>query len=89
MLAIIGQSGTGKSVLLKHMNGLLFPDVGEVDVDGSIINKLSFEKLQLVRKNMAMVFQFGALFDSMSIYDNIMIALNNLTKLNNIDKKNR
>jgi len=89
VLAIIGQSGTGKSVLLKHMNGLLFPDVGEIDVDGSIINKLSFEKLQLVRKNMAMVFQFGALLDSMNVSDNIRVALDNLTNLDKIEKITR
>ena len=51
--------------------------------------KLSFNELQKVRKKMAMVFQFGALFDSMSIYENIKLAVDNLTDINDQDKKNR
>ena len=66
-LAIIGQSGVGKSVLIKHINGLLKPDNGEIWVDNNNINKLKYNQLQDIRKNMSMVFQFGALFDSMSI----------------------
>ena len=85
-VAIIGQSGVGKSVILKHINGLLKPDKGSIEIDNSIISNLSFTDLQKVRKKMAMVFQFGALFDSMSIYDNIKIAVDNLT---NIDKKSK
>ena len=73
-VVIIGQSGEGKSVLLKHFNGLITPDNGDVVVDGKIINKLSFSDLQSVSKNMSMVFQFGALFDSLSIKDNIVPA---------------
>ena len=88
-LAIVGQSGVGKSVLLKHINGLLLPDKGKILVDNSYINQLSFKKLQNIRKNMAMVFQFGALFDSMTIFENIMIALNNLTNLSKLEKKER
>jgi len=85
-VAIIGQSGVGKSVILKHINGLLKPDKGSIEIDNSIISNLSFNDLQKVRKKMAMVFQFGALFDSMSIYDNIKIAVDNLT---NIDKESK
>ena len=81
-VAIIGQSGVGKSVLLKHINGLLSPDVGQVLIDKQNINKLSFTKKQEIRKKMSMVFQFGALFDSMTIKDNILLALNNLTTFN-------
>ena len=88
-VAIIGQSGEGKSVLLKHFNGLIIPDNGDVVVDGKIINKLSFSDLQSVRKNMSMVFQFGALFDSLSIKDNILISLDNNTKLNMLEKNKR
>ena len=80
-IAIIGQSGTGKSVLLKHLNGLLKPDSGTVSVDNVIINKVSYNELQSIRKKMAMVFQFGALFDSMSIEDNILLAIKSLTNL--------
>ena len=88
-VAIIGQSGVGKSVLLKHLNGLLSPDSGQVLIDKQNINKLSFSKKQEIRKKMSMVFQFGALFDSMTIKENIMIALNNLTVLNKKEKNNK
>ncbi|MDC1050998.1 ATP-binding cassette domain-containing protein [Candidatus Marinimicrobia bacterium] len=88
-LAIIGQSGVGKSVLLKHLNGLIMPDSGDIVIDKKTINLLSFNQLQEVRKNMSMVFQFGALFDSMTIRDNIMLALDHLTSLNQNEKNQR
>ena len=88
-VAIIGQSGVGKSVLLKHFNGLLLPDKGEIKINNQILNKLSFSELQQIRKKMSMVFQFGALFDSLSIHDNILIALDHLTNLSKEDKINR
>tara|TARA_B100000029_G_scaffold459364_1_gene489416 strand:- start:797 stop:1525 length:729 start_codon:yes stop_codon:yes gene_type:complete len=88
-LAIIGQSGVGKSVLLKHVNGLLVPDSGEVLFNSLDINKLSFSKKQEIRKKMSMVFQFGALFDSLTIKENILLALNNLTKLDDEKKNDR
>ena len=88
-LAIIGQSGVGKSVLLKHFNGLIAPDKGKITIDDKIINKLSFSDLQIVRKKMSMVFQFGALFDSLTIHDNILIALDHLTNLSKIEKEER
>ena len=78
-VAIIGKSGVGKSVLLKHINGLLRPESGNIWVDNILLNELSFNRLRKVRKKMAMVFQFGALFDSMSVYDNISFAINSLT----------
>ena len=80
-VAIIGQSGTGKSVLLKHLNGLLVPDSGNVSVDSVLLNNVSYNELQSIRKKMAMVFQFGALFDSMTIEDNIVLAIKSLTNL--------
>ena len=88
-IAIIGQSGVGKSVLLKHINGLLRPDNGKIYIDNSVINDISFKELQLVRKKMAMVFQFGALFDSMNIRSNIELAINSLTKLNKQQTQSR
>ena len=88
-VAIIGQSGAGKSVLLKHFNGLVIPDVGEIKINNETINKLSFSKLQKIRKKMSMVFQFGALFDSLTIHDNILVALDHLTNLSDEDKKSR
>ena len=88
-IAIIGQSGVGKSVLLKHINGLLSPDKGEVIIDKQNLNRLSFSEKQNIRKRMSMVFQFGALFDSMTIKENILLALDNLTALNNKEKNNK
>ena len=72
-IAIIGKSGIGKSVLLKHLNGLIYPDSGHISVDGKIINKLKFFELETMRSKISMVFQFGALFDSMSVFENIEI----------------
>ncbi|MBC8213708.1 MAG: ATP-binding cassette domain-containing protein [Candidatus Marinimicrobia bacterium] len=80
-VAIIGKSGSGKSVLLKHINGLLKPDSGEIWVDNKLVNTLSFRKLQNIRAKMGMVFQAGALFDSLTVGENIGLALRRLTKL--------
>ena len=88
-VAIIGQSGTGKSVLLKHLNGLLKPDSGNVSVDNILLNNVSYNELQGIRKKMAMVFQFGALFDSMTIGDNIILAIKSLTNLSDKNIPNR
>ena len=88
-IAIIGQSGTGKSVLLKHLNGLLRPDSGHVSVDNVLINNVSYNELQTIRKKMAMVFQFGALFDSMNVGDNIALAIQSSTNLSNKKIPNR
>ena len=78
-IAIIGQSGVGKSVFLKHINGLLKPDEGKVIIDEIDINKLNFFDRQKCLKKMSMVFQFGALFDSLSIRDNILLAMDHST----------
>ena len=80
-LAIIGQSGVGKSVLLKHLNGLLKPDKGDVFFDKIKINKISYRQLRELRKNMSMVFQFGALLDSLTVNENIALALQNNSDL--------
>ena len=81
-VAIVGKSGIGKSVLLKHFIGLLKPDSGEVWINEKLVNTLSFRQLQEVRAKVGMVFQFGALFDSMTVSGNIGLALNKLTDLN-------
>ena len=73
-IAIIGQSGVGKSVLLKHINGLLKPDHGSILIDEFNISNATFNNKQKIRKKMSMVFQFGALFDSLTIKDNILLA---------------
>jgi phospholipid/cholesterol/gamma-HCH transport system ATP-binding protein len=79
--AIIGPSGEGKSVLLKHMIGLLTPDQGEVLVDGSSILGLRRSQLNQVREKFAMVFQNAALFDSMTVYENMAFPLEEKTSL--------
>ena len=81
-LAIIGQSGVGKSVLLKHLNGLLKPDKGDVFFDKIKINRISYGELRKLRKNMSMVFQFGALLDSLTVNENIALALRSNSNLN-------
>ena len=60
-IAIIGKSGIGKSVLLKHIIGLMKPDNGEIHINDKIVNALSFKELQKIRNKISMVFQFGAL----------------------------
>jgi phospholipid/cholesterol/gamma-HCH transport system ATP-binding protein len=78
---IIGQSGGGKSVLLKHMIGLIRPDQGEVLVEGVDIARLNDRKLNEVRKNFGMLFQEAALFDSMTVGENVAFPLNEHTRL--------
>jgi phospholipid/cholesterol/gamma-HCH transport system ATP-binding protein len=75
VLVILGGSGTGKSVSLRHMNGLEQPDRGKVWVDGEEISRLPEDALVAVRKKVGMLFQSGALFDSMSVFENIAFAL--------------
>ena len=84
-VAIIGKSGIGKSVLLKHLIGLIEPDSGEVWVEEKLVNSLSFTQLQTVRAQCGMVFQFGALFDSMSVQENIGLALSKLTDMDIVE----
>ena len=83
-VAIIGKSGIGKSVLLKHIIGLVEPDSGKILIDNQNINSISFKELQRIRSSIGMVFQFGALFDSMNVKQNIGLALNKLSKLSQI-----
>ena len=71
VLCVLGPSGTGKSVTLRHINGLTKPDSGDVLVFGESIVGLSEEELSPVRRRLAMLFQGGALFDSMNVEDNI------------------
>jgi phospholipid/cholesterol/gamma-HCH transport system ATP-binding protein len=74
-LVILGPSGTGKSVLLKHLIGLLQPDSGKVFIDGEDFWSLDAVEQNRVRKKFGMSFQEGALFDSMSVFDNIAFPL--------------
>ena len=72
---IIGRSGGGKSVLLKHLIGLLQPDAGEVFVDGENITRMNERQLLAVREKFGMVFQGAALFDSMTVEENVAFPL--------------
>lgn len=78
---IIGRSGCGKSVLLKHIVGILDPDKGDVLVGGKNIVGLSEKEINSVRMKIGMVFQGGALFDSMSVGDNVGFSLKEHTGL--------
>jgi phospholipid/cholesterol/gamma-HCH transport system ATP-binding protein len=73
-LALLGPSGTGKSVLLKHAIGLLTPDEGDVIVDGVSIANATAKQLKAVRRRLGYVFQNAALFDSLSVAENLYLA---------------
>jgi phospholipid/cholesterol/gamma-HCH transport system ATP-binding protein len=80
-LVIIGGSGTGKSVLLKHIIGLLKPDAGTVEVDGTAVEKLGNREITEFRRKFGFSFQEGALFDSMTVWQNVAFPLQRLTKM--------
>jgi len=73
--AIIGRSGTGKSVLLKHIIGLIHPDTGQIIVDDQSVATLKRKQLTALRQQIGYVFQNGALFDSMDVFENIRLGL--------------
>jgi phospholipid/cholesterol/gamma-HCH transport system ATP-binding protein len=74
-MVIIGYSGTGKSVALKHVVGLLAPDAGDVVVDGRAVSTMDRTALNQLRREIGFVFQFAALFDSMNVSDNVALGL--------------
>ncbi len=78
---VIGKSGAGKSVLLKHLIGLLAPDSGHILFDGVDIYSQSPEEVAEFRKTTGVLFQMAALFDSLSVFDNVAFALKRFTKL--------
>lgn len=71
MKVIMGQSGSGKSTILRLLLGLLKPNAGQIFIDGEEISRMNEDELNQIRRKMSMVFQEGALFDSLSVYDNI------------------
>jgi phospholipid/cholesterol/gamma-HCH transport system ATP-binding protein len=89
ILVVIGRSGGGKSVLLKHLIGLLRPDAGHILVDGVDITRLARSALDRIRERYGVVFQGGALFDSMSVYDNVAFPLREKTRLRAADIRQR
>lgn len=84
-MTVIGGSGSGKSVLIKHIIGLLFPDRGKVVVDGQNLNALDYGALNEIRKKFGMLFQMAALFDSLSVWENVGFGLRQHTKLKERD----
>jgi phospholipid/cholesterol/gamma-HCH transport system ATP-binding protein len=72
---LLGHSGSGKSVVLKHIVGLLEPDQGSVEVDGRVVHELDYDELMGLRRQIGYVFQSGALFDSMTVGENIALGL--------------
>lgn len=88
-LVIIGGSGTGKSVLLKHIIGLLKPDSGTVRVDGEAVETLSNREITEFRRKFGMSFQEGALFDSMTVFQNVAFPLQRLTRLSRGEIRDR
>jgi phospholipid/cholesterol/gamma-HCH transport system ATP-binding protein len=78
---IVGPSGCGKTVLLKHLNLLLRPDSGQIFIDGIEVTRLGLRAMDAVREKFGMLFQAGALFDSMSVFDNVAFPLVEKTNL--------
>ncbi len=76
---VIGQSGSGKTVLMKCLVGLFEIDKGKVMFDDKVLSKMSFDEMKLVRQDIGMLFQGGALFDSMTVEENVMFPLSMFT----------
>jgi len=87
--AIIGLSGAGKSVMLKHMIGLFRPDRGRVLVDGVDITRLSRKELYGIRRRFGMLFQGGALFDSLTVFENVAFPLREKTGMGEEEIRDR
>jgi phospholipid/cholesterol/gamma-HCH transport system ATP-binding protein len=84
-VALLGASGTGKSVLLKHINGLIRPNTGKIIVDGLDVTTLSREALAELRTRIGYVFQNGALFDSSNVFENIRLGLSDQKHYEDLD----
>lgn len=86
---ILGLSGSGKSVLLKHIIGLMRPDSGEILIDGEDITRMSHAEILKLRRKFGMVFQDAALFDSMTVFDNVAFPLREHTDLDEKEVEER
>ncbi|MBN1968129.1 MAG: ABC transporter ATP-binding protein [Candidatus Delongbacteria bacterium] len=84
VICIIGRSGIGKSVLVKHINRLIEPDNGIILFHGKEINKLNKKELYSIRKKIGFLFQSGALFDSMNVFENLALPLIKHTNFDNV-----
>ena len=89
VITIMGKSGIGKSVLLKNIIGLLMPDRGSVLIDGVDITRLDPKKLDKIREKLGVLFQGGALFDSLTVYGNVAFLLSEKTKLSKGEIRDR
>ncbi|MBI5638942.1 MAG: ABC transporter ATP-binding protein [Nitrospirae bacterium] len=89
VVTIMGKSGCGKSVLIKHIIGLLRPDSGKVLIDGVDITVLDMKELDTVREKLGVLFQGGALFDSMTVFGNVAFQLKEKTKLSRGEVRDR
>ncbi|HEX6105803.1 MAG TPA: ATP-binding cassette domain-containing protein [Gemmatimonadales bacterium] len=84
-VALLGPSGTGKSVLLKHIIGLIRPDSGTIIVDDKEVGKLRRRELAKLRSGIGYVFQNGALFDSMDVFENVRLGITDEEKFRDLD----
>lgn len=84
---VIGQSGSGKTVLLKCLLGLITPDAGEIRFHNNAFSTMKDEEKRILRREIGMVFQGSALFDSMSVLDNVMFPMRLLTDLNEAEMR--
>lgn len=74
-VVVIGQSGVGKSVLIKCIIGILTPDEGTIEIDGEVITAPGFKNMDAIRRKFGMLFQYAALFDSLKVWENVGFAL--------------
>lgn len=86
-LVVLGKSGSGKSVLIKCLVGLIAPDAGELTILGKNLATLDAEALNLLRKRVGFLFQGGALYDSMSVTENLLFPLRQSKKITGLDKE--
>ncbi|MDI6400495.1 ABC transporter ATP-binding protein [Balneolaceae bacterium ANBcel3] len=88
-LAIIGKSGSGKSVLMKHLNVLLYPDEGEVLIDGENVFEMRYARLRKLRQRFGVLFQGAALFDSITAFENVSFPLRYFSDFTEQEIRNR
>jgi phospholipid/cholesterol/gamma-HCH transport system ATP-binding protein len=88
-LAVLGRSGTGKSVLLKLVIGLQEPDSGSVRIHGQEITGLPMDRLNQIRKKIGFLFQYSALYDSLTVEENVAFSLKRHTKMPAVERKER
>lgn len=86
---IIGQSGSGKTVLMKCLVGLLEPDQGVIDYDGRDFTQMTYKQRKVIRQEIGMLFQGGALFDYMTVEENVMFPLSMFSEMNHEEKLER